>query len=54
MIVVTLVVEWALVKDMVSILDFGAVGEMATGALGRLVGRGSEFCSVRSCEIVVG
>ena len=53
MIVVTLVVEWALVKDMVLILDFGATGEKAAGALSRLIGRGSEFCLVRSCEIVV-
>ena len=53
-VVVTSVVEWALIEDMVLILDFGAMGEIAAGALSRLIGGGSEFCLVCSCEVVVG
>ena len=53
-VVVTSVVEEALVEDVMLILESGATGEVATRALGRLVSGGSEFCSVRSCEVVVG
>ena len=54
MVVVPSVVEGALVKDVVLVLDFGATGEIATGAFGGLISGGLEFCSVHSCEVVVG
>ena len=53
MVIVTSVVEWALVEDVMLILGLGAMREVAAGALSRLISRGSEFCSICPCEIVV-